>query len=97
MRNVRDIEWFKREFSPRLKNYEFEYRFFNEGDFGSLNQVEFNSKKIGGNIDFWGLGWIGVFVWNYETEEQLLNVLVEPHQEKEKEDAFKQLEELLLV
>ena len=48
-----------------------------------LNQVEFNSKKVGGNIDFWGLGWLGVFVWDYEKEEQLINLLIEPSQEEE--------------
>jgi hypothetical protein len=57
--------------------------------------VEFNSKKIGGNIDFWGLGWLGIFVWNYETEEQMFNVLIEPHQREEKEEALKRLQELL--
>ncbi|WP_166444622.1 hypothetical protein [Dyadobacter bucti] len=57
--------------------------------------MEFNSKKIGGNIDFWALGWLGIFVWDYETEEQLMNVLLEPHQDKEKEEAFKKLEKLL--
>lgn len=81
--------------SPNLKGYELAYNFFEKGDFGSLNQVEFNSKKIGGNIDFWGLGWLGIFVWNYETEEEMFNVLLEPHQVAEKEKAFDKLQELL--
>jgi hypothetical protein len=42
-----------------------------------------------------GLGWLGIFVWDYERAEQLLNILLEPHQEKEKDDAFEQLEKLL--
>ncbi|ANI89304.1 hypothetical protein A9P82_08440 [Arachidicoccus ginsenosidimutans] len=96
MEDVKDIEWFKNNIAPKLKGYEFNYRFFKEGDFGSLNQVEFNSKKIGGNIDFWSREWLGVFVWNYETEEQLLNVLLEPHQRQEKEETFKLLEELII-
>lgn len=89
------IEWFKNEVSPNLEGYELSYKFFEEGDFGSLNQVEFNSRKIGGNIDFWGLGWLGVFVWDYEKEEQILNILLEPHQNTEKEKVFKELRELL--
>jgi hypothetical protein len=60
-----------------------------------LNQVEGNKKKLGGNIDFWGLGWLGVFVWDYEKEEQLLNLLIEPSQEEEKIAAFKKLQSLL--
>jgi hypothetical protein len=95
MKDVKDFEWFKKEIIPNLKNYELSYKFFQEGDFGSLNQIEFNSKKIGGNIDFWGLGWLGIFVWNYETEEQMFNVLIEPHQEEEKEKALEKLQELL--
>lgn len=95
MKEIKDIKWFKDKLAPELQDYELKYKFFNEGDFGSLNQVEFNSKKIGGNVDFWGLGWLGIFVWDYKTEEQLLNVLLEPDQEKEKENAFEQLERLL--
>lgn len=95
MGKVRDLNWFKNEMAPNLKEYELVYNFFKKGDFGSLNQVEFNSKKIGGNIDFWGLGWLGIFVWNYETEEEVLYILLEPHQEAEKEKAFDKLQELL--
>lgn len=90
-----NAEWFKNEFSRILDGYKLEHKFFLEGDFGSLNQIEFNSKEIGGNVDFWGLGWIGFFVWDYEREEELLNVLLEPHQENEKVEAFKKLKELL--
>jgi hypothetical protein len=95
MKKVKDIKWFKDKLATKLEGYELNYKFYNEGDFGSLNQVEFNSKKIGGNVDFWGLGWLGIFVWDYERAEQLLNILLEPHQEKEKDDAFEQLEKLL--
>jgi hypothetical protein len=93
--DLKDIEWFKTTVAPKLTAYELKYKFFEEGDFGSLNQVEFNSKKVGGNIDFWGLGWIGVFVWDYEKEEQLINLLIEPSQEEEKIAAFTKLQSLL--
>jgi len=92
---MRDIEWIKKQMVPKLSKYEFEYKFFEKGDFGSLNQVEFNSEKIGGNIDFWKLGWLGVFVWSYEKEEQMLNILLEPHQKEEKEKVFEELIRLL--
>ena len=90
-----DIEWFKKQMISKLSGYEFEYKFFEKGDLGSLNQVEFNSEKIGGNIDFWGLGWLGIYVWSYEKEEQILNILLEPHQKEEKEKAFEELKGLL--
>jgi hypothetical protein len=92
---MKNIAWFKNEIAPILSNYEIEYKTFEEGDFGSLNQVIFNSDQIGGNIDFWGLNWLGIFLWDYQNEKELLNILLEPHQEEEKERAFKRLQELL--
>jgi hypothetical protein len=95
MKEVRNIEWFRDALAPKLEGYELSYRFFDDGDFGFLNQVEFNSKKIGGNIDFWGLGWLGIFVWSYEAEQELLNFLLDPGRGKEQEEALKRLQELL--
>lgn len=95
MQTVKNIEWFKKEIEPQLKNYELQYRFYEQGDFGSLNQVLFESKEKGGNIDFWGLGWLGVFIWDYIEKEEILNTLLEPHQIEEKEKIFKYLTELL--
>jgi len=94
--DIINIDSFKSELAPRLKEYKLEYRFFDEGDFGSLNQIEFNSSKIGGNIDFWGLGWLGIFVWDYRKEEQLLNVLIKPEEEEEKKIVMNKLILLLL-
>jgi hypothetical protein len=94
--DVKNIDSFKSELAPRLKEYNLEYKFFDEGDFGSLSQVEFNSSKIGGNIDFWGLGWLGIFVWDYQKEQELLNLLIKPDQEDEKKNAINRLILLLL-
>jgi len=95
MNEIKDIEWFKKVLTPILNNYEIKYRSYEEGDFGSLNQVIFESPKKGGGIDFWGLGWLGIDVYDYEKNEQLLNILLEPHQELEKEKTFDNLQELL--
>ncbi len=57
MKEAKEIEWFKKELAPNLKAYELIFKFFEQEDLGSLDQVEFNSEKVGGNIDFWGLGW----------------------------------------
>lgn len=94
----KNVLWFKANLAPKLENYKLNYKFFDEGDFGTfgaLNQIEFNSEKIGGNIDFWGLGWLGIFVWDHKKEEELLNVLVEPDNEEKQIEAFRKLEELL--
>lgn len=59
---MRDIEWFKKQIVSKLSGYEFEYKFFEEGDFGSLNQVEFNSEKIVVILTFGGwVGWAFMF------------------------------------
>lgn len=92
---MKGIEWFKTSIQPLLTGYEINYRHFDQGDFGPLNQAEFNSEKLGGNIDFWGLGWLGIFVWSYEADEQLINILIKPDQEEEKEKAFKELLQIL--
>ncbi|MCX6180977.1 MAG: hypothetical protein NT150_03490 [Bacteroidetes bacterium] len=90
-----NVEWFEKEIAPSLKCYKISYRFYEEGDLGSLHQVEFNSSEKGGNIDFWGLGWLGVFVWDYKKEEQILNILIDPENQSEKEKVFQSLKNIL--
>jgi hypothetical protein len=89
------IELFKEVVVPTLENYEIKYSNSKDGDFGSLDQIEFNSEKLGGNIDFWGLGWLGVFLWDYELDEEIMNILLSPEQEEEKQKVFQKLKELL--
>ena len=44
---MKDLEWFKKEVAPLLVDYETEYRYYNQGDFSSLNQIVFESLKNG--------------------------------------------------
>ena len=89
-----NINWFKNEFIPLMKSgYKLEYSFFEKGDFGNLERVEFEGNGKGGTIDFWSLGWLSIHMVNYNEQTELLNILLEPHQEKE--SAFKKLQELL--
>lgn len=92
---MKNIIWFKEEVEPCMKNFEIKYKFFEKGDFGALNQVEFNSKEKGGEIDFWSTGWLGVHLVDYTKGEELLNVFLEPHREEEKEKVLRRLQELL--
>ena len=89
----KDIDWFKEEIAPNLSDYELDYKFFEKGDFGSLNQVEFNSDRIGGNVDFWGNSSLGILVWDFKNEKELLNILLNP--EDDKEEIFNTLKNLL--
>jgi hypothetical protein len=95
MKAITDIEWFKSNFAQFFKGYDVNYRFYEEGDFGSLNQIDFNSNEKGGNIDVWGKGWLGIFLWDYKKEEQIMNVLLSPEQENEKQLALERFKNLL--
>jgi hypothetical protein len=39
---MKGFDWFKTDVSPYIIGYVVEYRFFEKGDLGDLNQVEFN-------------------------------------------------------
>ncbi|MBT1688999.1 hypothetical protein [Dawidia soli] len=95
---MKNIEWFKRNMSPNLKGYELIYKSFEEeGDFGFLSRVEFNSEVFAGTVDFWSSGWLDVFVWSNEVRDVILNVMLEPQEEMEKDDLFKRLEKMLIA
>ncbi|WP_264536424.1 hypothetical protein [Flavobacterium sp. N1736] len=87
----KDLLWFKTAIESTLKDYEINHRYYEDGDFGSLNQIEFNSKEKGGNIDFWGLGWLGVFLWDYKKEKEIINVLLEPNQVQKQKRLLEEL------
>ncbi|MFV5700171.1 hypothetical protein ACM55H_17575 [Flavobacterium sp. ZT3R17] len=95
MDSTKNILWFKANIEPTLEGFEIKYCSYDDGDFGSLNQIEFNSKGKGGNIDFWGLGYLGIFLWDYQKEEEIMNVLLDPNQELEKEKAFEDFQNFL--
>ncbi|WP_422861184.1 hypothetical protein [Flagellimonas sp. W118] len=97
MGELKNIEWFKKSFAPLFKNYDLKYKSFEEeGDLGSLIQVEFNSEKKDGTVDFWSLGWTGIHVWDNNNQKELLNVLHSPDEKIELESSFKKLESLIL-
>jgi hypothetical protein len=94
---VRDLSWFKSVMEPKLKDYEVQYRFFEEGDFGALNQVEFNSEKMGGEIDFWSSGWVSIHLVDYVKSNELINVFLKPEQYSDRQKYFAELEQKLLA
>ena len=46
---------------------------------------------MGGNVDFWSSGMLGVYLDNYETDKTIFDVLLEANQEKEQKSAIKKL------
>ena len=79
-----DVTWFKAAIAPRLQGFTLTYRYFEQGDFGSLHQVEFDSARKGGEFNFWGMEWLGLFLFDYDAEEVLFNRLVTQEEEAEK-------------
>jgi hypothetical protein len=77
---TKDIAWFKKEVEPNLSSYEVNYRYFEKGDFGSLSQVSFEREDIGGQIDYWGLGWLGIYLYDGNNDVVLINILLAPEE-----------------
>lgn len=80
-----DVTWFKAVIVPRLHGFTVSYRYFEQGDFGPLHQVEFNSAQKGGVFDFWGMDWLGIHLVDYTQDIELLNRLLTDAEEGEKE------------
>ena len=81
------LAWFRQEIEPRLAGFSLAYRSFGEGDFGSLERVEFESKALMGSFEFWSHGWLDVQVIEPVTVEERLHVFLGPDQEAEKTHA----------
>ena len=96
MKNRKILNCFKEKLEPKMKNFEIIFKDFKNGDFGELLQIEFNSTKIGGNIDLWSKGWLGIFLWDFENDEEIMNILNEPNEEKSKEANLNSLESIIL-
>jgi len=92
---MKNVNWFKKEFESYLKGYDVKYKFFEKGDLGDLNQVEFNSKERGGEIDFWSSGWLNVHFVDYISGDELFNILLKPDQYEEKDKVLNKLKDFL--
>lgn len=95
MENPKLKEKFLNEIEPKMDNFEIIHKNFKEGDFGALEQIEFNSDNIGGNIDFWSKGWLGIFLWDYKKEEEILNILNEPDEVQNKIENFEKMKDVI--
>lgn len=89
------MKWFKETVSPMLSEYDIVYHLPEKGDFGDLERVELEGNEKGVTIDFWSSGWLNLHAVDYKTEDELLNVLLEPEQHLEKELFFNKLLQLL--
>ncbi len=88
-----DFNWFKEDFFQYLKDYKVDYRFFEQGDYGHLNQVIFNSSRRGGEIDFWEDGTFSIHMWDFQNDEELLNIILKPNESFRRQYVFERLKE----
>jgi hypothetical protein len=91
-----NINWFKNKFSPFIEqNYNTEYLFFKDSDFGDIERVEFEGYDKGGTIDFWSTGYLSIHIVDYLKKEEIINVFLEPNQMEEKEKYLEQMYEII--
>ena len=91
-----DINYFKKYIAPKLKDYVLTYSSYPNGDFGSLERVVIESVRIIAGVDIWSKGWLDIDIYDLNLDEQVMNVLLEPTEVKEQEDAITRLLSVLL-
>lgn len=91
-----DINYFKKYIAPKLKGYVLTYSSYPNGDFGSLERVVIESVRIIAGVDIWSKGWLDIDIYDLILDEQVMNVLLEPTEVKEQEDAITRLLSVLL-
>lgn len=92
---IYDIHWLKENEESIFRGYKVEYLSFKEGDFGDLERVDFIGDLMGGSIDFWSSGWLGLYLYDYNKEKVILNILLETDQIIEKEKYINELKSCL--
>ncbi|HET7117501.1 MAG TPA: hypothetical protein VFI29_13470 [Hanamia sp.] len=95
MNSERNIDWFKKSISPFLKDFEIKYKFFEKGDFGSVNRASFNNDEKGGYVDFWTSGWVNVYLVDYLEGNEILNALIEPNESQKIDEVLENLQKIL--
>ncbi len=93
-------EWFKVMIQPKLSekaDYVFNYRHYDDGDFGDLDQVAFDSDAYLCEIDFWSSGWLSLGVWDVLQEKVVINEFLEPTDITEQRVAWIELFKVLEI
>lgn len=83
--------WFKENVAPKMTNFNIQYRLFPNGDFGALDEVNFESEKFSGTINYWGNGFLGLTLFDNIIDDTVINVLIDSNIEDEKMTAIENL------
>ena len=84
---MKDLGWVQKNLIPHLIDYTIECNYY---------AITFESSQKGGYIHFWGSGWFGVDVYDYEKDEEVLNVLLEDNEIEEQDQLLEKLKKILL-
>lgn len=60
--NKIDFNWIKENIITQLVGYDINFRHFPKGDFGALDQISIESRRIGCEIECWNSGRISIFI-----------------------------------
>jgi hypothetical protein len=83
IKDFKSEQWLKKFAIQHLSNFEVNFRFFAEADFGSLHQVEFNNDEKGGEIEVWSSGWFRVHLVDYVSGIELMCAFIDPDDEQQ--------------
>ena len=87
--------YFNEALMPYFEQFELKNKFYKNGDFGDLNQIEFNSDCMGGVVDFWSNGYISLHLVDYLSGNELLNIMLESNKIEEQKNQINILKKLI--
>jgi hypothetical protein len=90
-----NITWFRNGIEEAFSDYTVTHRYFPESDFGTLDQVGFESDKKGGQIDFYSNDVLHIHIFDYTLDKEIFVILLGPDQEIEKLEAIKKMLKLI--
>ena len=83
--------WFKEHIAPQMSTFDIQYRYFSQGDFGSLDEVNFESERFIGTINYWGNGFLSVTLFDNIMNDIVVNIMVDSDIENDKLAAMNDL------
>ena len=89
---VKVSNWFKYGVIPKMKGFDIRQK-----SNKNKSHVAFRSEELSGHIDFWDDGAVEVYVMDYDSGDELIDVLLDADEEKKQKSAFRKLLKLLLV
>ncbi|WP_392551409.1 hypothetical protein RHO14_07910 [Orbus wheelerorum] len=91
-----DMNYIKNSVSSKLSDYKLTYSSYPSGDFGSLERMVVEGCNKMGGIDIWSKGWLDINIYDLVLDKEVMNILLEPSETEEQEDAIAKFLGILL-